>query len=260
MGEEQDESKKEAAIQTESKSPVELKSSPVATPPPENANSPRGSDINAGIEIVVTEKRLALIKAWEENEKTRADNKAYTKISAIGAWENTKRAAIEADLKQIEEDIEIEKAKQREKMKNKISAIHKEAEEKRAVILAKKGQDIIKVEEAAAKFHATGTLPSRLFKCLILVRADLHGCLFINDGSWRVVVWDGGEWTAEIMSSEPLEDGGGDGWRWQWRWAAVVVASGGCGGWKSTMVLGFKQKTMVKPRVVGYLSSSRMVA
>ncbi|KAI3822201.1 hypothetical protein L1987_09786 [Smallanthus sonchifolius] len=170
MGEEQDERNKDVAIETESKSthiatsPPEPKSSPVATPPPEKANPQRGSE-NAGLEIVVTEKRIALIKAWEENEKSRADNKAYTKMSAIGAWENTKRAAIEADLKQIEEDIEIEKAKEREKMKNKMAAIHKEAEEKRTAILAKKGQDMIKVEEAAAKFHASGTLPSRLFKC-----------------------------------------------------------------------------------------------
>ncbi|KAI7747784.1 hypothetical protein M8C21_006155 [Ambrosia artemisiifolia] len=170
MGEEQHESNKDIALETESistlisTSPPEPKSSPVTTPLPEKENTPQTGD-NAGLEIVVTEKRMALIKAWEENEKTRADNKAYTKISAIGAWENTKRAAIEADLKQIEEDIENEKAKQREKMKNKMAAIHKEAEEKRAAIIAKKGQDLIKVEEAAAKFHATGTLPSRLFKC-----------------------------------------------------------------------------------------------
>ena len=62
-------------------------------------------------------------------------------------------------------DIEIEKAKEREKMKNKMAAIHKEAEEKRALVEAKKGQDIIKVEEAAAKFRSMGTLPGRLFKC-----------------------------------------------------------------------------------------------
>ncbi|XP_076888990.1 remorin-like [Bidens hawaiensis] len=173
MGGEQDESKKldvvlETETETESKtihistSPPEPKSSPVAAPPPEKATPPCD---DAGLQIVVTEKRIALIKAWEENEKTRADNKAYTKMSAIGAWENTQRAAIEANLKQIEQDIEIEKAKQREKMKNKIAAVHKEAEEKRVAILAKKGQDMIRVEEAAAKYHATATLPTRLFKC-----------------------------------------------------------------------------------------------
>lgn len=28
--------------------------------------------------------------------------RAYTKMSAIGAWENTKRATVEAQLKQVE--------------------------------------------------------------------------------------------------------------------------------------------------------------
>ncbi|GJS00083.1 remorin-like protein [Tanacetum coccineum] len=72
---------------------------------------------------------MTLIKAWEENEKPMADNKAYTKISAIEPWENTKSATIEADLKQIETS-ETEKQKRGEKMKNKMEAIHKEAEEK----------------------------------------------------------------------------------------------------------------------------------
>ncbi|KAL8216685.1 hypothetical protein R6Q57_023522 [Mikania cordata] len=168
MGEEKDETNKDVSLETASHHiylPTEPKSSPAATSPPEKATPPSAGDSYAGLEIVVTEKRAALIKAWEENEKTRADNKAYTKMSAIGAWENTKRAAIEAELKQIEEDIESEKAKQREKMKNKMAGIHKGAEEKRAAVLAKKGEDMIKVEEAAAKFHATATLPRRFFTC-----------------------------------------------------------------------------------------------
>lgn len=64
-----------------------------------------------------------------------------------------------------QENIEIEKGKEREKMKNKMAAIHKEAEEKRAIALAKRGQDIIKAEEAAAKYRASGILPTKLFKC-----------------------------------------------------------------------------------------------
>nr|XP_043631602.1 remorin-like [Erigeron canadensis] len=170
MGEEKEETKNEVPLETELKSthistpPPEPKSSSVATPPSEKAPPPPVSD-DAALDMIVTEKKLALIKAWEENEKTKADNKAYTKMSAIEAWENTKRAEIEADLRKIEEDIEIEKGKQREKTKNKMAAIHKEAEEKRAVVIAKRGQDIIKAEEAAAKFQATGTLPTKLFKC-----------------------------------------------------------------------------------------------
>ncbi|KAI3707022.1 hypothetical protein L6452_25183 [Arctium lappa] len=170
MGElQKEENKKDIASseKTESKStppPPEPKSTSVAAEPPEKPKPGHGGD-DAGLEIVVTEKRMALIKAWEENEKTKADNKAYTKVLAIGAWENSKRAVVEADLKKIEVDIENEKVKQREIMKMKMATLHKEAEEKRAAIEAKKGQDIINAEQLAAKFHATGTLPSKLFKC-----------------------------------------------------------------------------------------------
>ncbi|KVH90107.1 remorin-like isoform X1 [Cynara cardunculus var. scolymus] len=168
MGEEKEESKKDiASTETESKStppPPEPKSTSVAAEPPEKLKPVHGGD-DAGLEIVVTEKRMALIKAWEENEKTKADNKAYTKVLAIGAWENSKRAEVEANLKKIEVDIENEKVKQREIMKMKMATVQKEAEEKRAAIEAKKGQDIINAEQLAAKFHATGTLPSKLFKC-----------------------------------------------------------------------------------------------
>ncbi|XP_024985057.1 remorin-like isoform X2 [Cynara cardunculus var. scolymus] len=159
MGEEKEESKKDiASTETESKStppPPEPKSTSVAAEPPEKLKPVHGGD----------EKRMALIKAWEENEKTKADNKAYTKVLAIGAWENSKRAEVEANLKKIEVDIENEKVKQREIMKMKMATVQKEAEEKRAAIEAKKGQDIINAEQLAAKFHATGTLPSKLFKC-----------------------------------------------------------------------------------------------
>ncbi|PRQ17748.1 hypothetical protein RchiOBHm_Chr7g0198371 [Rosa chinensis] len=33
---------------------------------------------------IETEKRLALIKAWEESEKTKAENRAYKRMSAVG--------------------------------------------------------------------------------------------------------------------------------------------------------------------------------
>lgn len=46
-------------------------------------------------------------------------------------------------------------------MKNKIAIIHKEAEEKRAVIEAKRGEMVLKVEEMAAKYRATGTTPKK---------------------------------------------------------------------------------------------------
>ncbi|WVZ16024.1 hypothetical protein V8G54_013590 [Vigna mungo] len=115
---------------------------------------------------VATEKRLSLIKAWEESEKSKA--------------ENNKKASVEADLKKKEvridfiansnkfyvfEQLEKKKAEYAEKIKNKIAEIHKEAEEKRAVIEAKKGEDLLKAEETAAKYRATGTAPKKLLGC-----------------------------------------------------------------------------------------------
>ncbi|CAI9762411.1 unnamed protein product [Fraxinus pennsylvanica] len=114
---------------------------------------------------VATEKRLSLIKAWEESEKSKADNKSQKKISAIGAWENSKKASLEAELKKIEEQLENKKAEYVEKMKNKVALVHKAAEEKRAMIEAKRGEDLLKAEEMAAKYRATGTGPKKLLGC-----------------------------------------------------------------------------------------------
>ncbi|KAM1029462.1 hypothetical protein ACFX2A_042972 [Malus domestica] len=114
---------------------------------------------------VATEKRLSLIRAWEESEKSRAQNKAQKKLSAIGSWENTRKAIVEAELKKIEEKLEKQKAEYVEQMKNKIALIHKAAEEKRAVVEAKRGEDLLKAEEAAAKYRATGKTPKKLLGC-----------------------------------------------------------------------------------------------
>ena len=52
-----------------------------------------------------------------------------------------------------------------EKMKNKVALIHKSAEEKRAEIEAKRGEEILKAEEIAAKYRATGTAPKKILSC-----------------------------------------------------------------------------------------------
>ncbi|KAK7283651.1 hypothetical protein RIF29_13318 [Crotalaria pallida] len=120
---------------------------------------------------VTTEKRLSLIKAWEESEKSKAENKAHKKHKAIEAWENSKRAAVEAELKKIEEQLEKKKAEYAEEIKNRIAKFHLEAEEKRALVEAKKGEEVLKAEEIAAKHRATGTVPRKLlgyFKCFSL--------------------------------------------------------------------------------------------
>ncbi|KAF3594849.1 hypothetical protein DY000_02026194 [Brassica cretica] len=115
---------------------------------------------------VETEKRMSLIKAWEEAEKCKVENKAEKKLSSIGSWENNKKAAVEAELKKMEEQLEKKKAENVELMKNKIAQIHKQAEEKRAMIEARRGEEVLKAEELAAKYRATGTAPKKLFGCM----------------------------------------------------------------------------------------------
>ncbi|XP_030551681.2 remorin-like [Rhodamnia argentea] len=114
---------------------------------------------------VETEKRLALIRAWEESEKSKAESRAYKKLTITGSWENTQIASVEARIKEIEEETEKKKAEQAEKIRNRLVEIHKEAEVKKATIEVKRGEDIIKVQEAAAKFRATGYVPRKLLRC-----------------------------------------------------------------------------------------------
>ncbi|XP_059276134.1 remorin-like [Lycium ferocissimum] len=122
-------------------------------------------DRDIALAKVESEKRLALIKAWEDNEKAKAENKAFKKLSAVGSWENRKKATVDAELRQIQEELERKKAEYAEKMKNKMAEIHREAEEKRAMIEAKRSKDFLKVEETAAKFRAAGNLPKKFFAC-----------------------------------------------------------------------------------------------
>lgn len=64
-----------------------------------------------------------------------------------------------------QESLEKKKAEYIEKIKNKIALLHKAAEEKRAIIEAKRGEDLLKAEETAAKYRATGTAPKKLLGC-----------------------------------------------------------------------------------------------
>lgn len=64
-----------------------------------------------------------------------------------------------------QEDLERKKAEYVEKLKNKIALIHKDAEEKRATTEARRGEDLLKAEELAAKYRATGTSPKKLLGC-----------------------------------------------------------------------------------------------
>ncbi|XP_018727904.1 remorin isoform X2 [Eucalyptus grandis] len=144
-----------------------MKGEITVTPPEEKSNESTAlvAAPNLALAKVEKEKKLTFIKAWEESEKTKADNKAQKKMSIVTSWENSKKATKEADLRKTEEGLEKKKAEHGEKMKNKVALIHKQAEEKRAVIQAKRGEEILKAEEVAAKYRATGYMPKKFLGC-----------------------------------------------------------------------------------------------
>ncbi|RWV87039.1 hypothetical protein GW17_00051009 [Ensete ventricosum] len=63
------------------------------------------------------------------------------------------------------EALEKKKAEYVEKMKNKIAMLHKAAEEKKAMVEAKRGEEFLKAEEMAAKYRVTGFTPKKLLGC-----------------------------------------------------------------------------------------------
>ncbi|KAE8703684.1 Remorin [Hibiscus syriacus] len=140
-------------------------------PEPEPKKTSSGShNRDVALAEVEKEKKLSFIRAWEDSEKTKAENKqvpkpSLKKLSAIVAWENSKKAALEAKLKKIEEQLENKKAENAEKMKNKAASVHKEAEEKKAMVEAKRGEELLKAEEMAAKYRATGQTPKKAIGC-----------------------------------------------------------------------------------------------
>jgi hypothetical protein len=55
------------------------------------------------------------------------------------------------------------KAEYAEKMRNQMATIHKEAEEKRASVEAKRQEEVLRYQETAAKHRSTGTTPKKKF-------------------------------------------------------------------------------------------------
>lgn len=62
--------------------------------------------------------------------------------------------------------MQKKKAEHAEKIRNKVALVHKQAEEKRAMVEAKRGEEMLKAEEMAAKYRATGQVPKKVFGCL----------------------------------------------------------------------------------------------
>ncbi|XP_037463456.1 remorin-like [Triticum dicoccoides] len=144
-------------------SPEESKALVVAENDAEKPAATGGShERDALLTRVATEKRISLIKAWEDNEKAKAENKAVKLLADITSWENSKAAELEAELKKMQEQLEKKKARCVEKLKNSAATVHKEAEEKRAAAEARRGEEIVAAEETAAKYRAKGEAPKKL--------------------------------------------------------------------------------------------------
>ncbi|KAM0931601.1 hypothetical protein ACQ4PT_000210 [Festuca glaucescens] len=131
--------------------------------PADKAAAGSATDRDAVLAKVEMERKLSMVKAWEEHEKSKVDNRAEQKMSYILSWENTKKASIEAKLRTREEKLEKKKAEYAEKMRNQMAAIHKEAEEKRASVEAKRQEEVLKYQETAAKHRSKGTTPKKKF-------------------------------------------------------------------------------------------------
>ncbi|KZV21816.1 Remorin [Dorcoceras hygrometricum] len=141
---------------------------PVATdvPEPDPKKSSKGSlDRDTTLAKLEGDKKLSYIKAWEDNEKSKVENRTQKKVAEIAAWENTKKASFDAELRKLEEKLESEKAYYAERVKNKVALIHKEAEEKRATIEAARRDEIFRAAEAANTYRTTKQIPKKSFGC-----------------------------------------------------------------------------------------------
>ncbi|MCD9559275.1 hypothetical protein HAX54_017144 [Datura stramonium] len=118
-------------------------------------------DRDIALSRLENDKRSSFVKAWEESKKSKVDNKAQKKLSKVATWEKTQKAKLEAKLKKLEDQLEHKKAEYAEKIKNEVALIRKEADEKRAVVEARQGEEFLKAEEMAAKYRAMGQTPKK---------------------------------------------------------------------------------------------------
>lgn len=65
----------------------------------------------------------------------------------------------------LQERLEQKKAEYAEKLRNKEALIHKMAEEKKAMVEVKRGEEFLKTEDMANKYRATGQTPNKKLLC-----------------------------------------------------------------------------------------------
>ncbi|KAB1223489.1 Remorin [Morella rubra] len=121
--------------------------------------SPRASPDRYVMRAQITsDKRHALFKTWEEREQAKAEVMANKKLYSLELWANKAKAALEAEMRQIQEKYAV-------KM-NKLADVNRTTEEKKALLEASKKEEFLKLEEMAAQIRATGYKPKkRLMSC-----------------------------------------------------------------------------------------------
>ena len=62
----------------------------------------------------------------------------------------------------LQEQLEKKKADYGETIKNKIAEIHKQAEEKKAMVEARRREEILQADEMSAKYRATNQAPKQV--------------------------------------------------------------------------------------------------
>ncbi|EFJ07207.1 hypothetical protein SELMODRAFT_27771, partial [Selaginella moellendorffii] len=61
----------------------------------------------------------------------------------------------------LQEELEKKRAKLREGFKNEIASIHRRADDWKAITETRRVEEILRTEEGAARFRATGMLPKK---------------------------------------------------------------------------------------------------
>ncbi|KAG0579121.1 hypothetical protein KC19_4G074800 [Ceratodon purpureus] len=137
----------------------------ISAPSPSGIVAAGGAQLEHLLARVKHEKTVSRARAWEEGAKAKAHNRYTRDESKITAWENTMKAKAEARMRKAQENLDKQRAKHIEKMKNAVASAHCKAQEKRAAMEARRAEDIVKAEETASRIRATGKMPR---KCLCL--------------------------------------------------------------------------------------------
>nr|CAD1835292.1 unnamed protein product [Ananas comosus var. bracteatus] len=134
----------------------------------EEANASNNGTLDQSAKII-TEARAA---AWEEAEKAKYLSSLLFLVLdimkfrfkqeeiKIQAWENHQKAKTEAKMRKIEVEVERMRAREHERLMNKLAAANHKAEEMRAAAEAKRNNQASRTAQQAEYIRRTGRVPS----------------------------------------------------------------------------------------------------